>query len=119
MPCILDIISEADFYTPLFERTTALAEGLERAAAAAGVAFTTNHAGTMFGGFFTDSDSVVNYQQVMACDTKAFSRFFHAMLERGVYLAPASYEAGFLSSAHGDEEISATLDAAAAAFAEL
>ena len=115
----LDIISEADFYGPLFERTTALAEGLERAASAAGVAFTTNHAGTMFGGFFTDSESVVNYQQVMACDTKAFSRFFHAMLKRGVYLAPASYEAGFLSSAHGDEEISATLDAAAAAFAEL
>jgi glutamate-1-semialdehyde 2,1-aminomutase len=115
----LDIIGQADFYTPLFERTAALAAGLEKAAAAAGVAFTTNHAGTMFGGFFTDLAEVTNYQQVMNCDTGAFSRFFHALLARGVYLAPASYEAGFLSSAHGDEEINATLDAAAAAFAEL
>ena len=115
----LELISEPAFYPPLFERTEALARGLENAAAAAGVPFTSNHAGTMFGGFFTEEREVVNYQQVMACDTDAFSRFFHGMLKRGVYLAPASYEAGFLSSAHGDEEINATLDAAAAAFAEL
>jgi len=115
----LEIISADGFYEPLFERTTALAEGLERVAAEAGVAFTTNHAGTMFGGFFTERDTVSNYQQVMACDTEAFSRFFHAMLDGGVYLAPASYEAGFLSSAHTDEDINATLDAAATAFAKL
>ena len=115
----LEIIAQPGFYTPLFEYTAALCEGLESAAREAGVAFTTNHAGTMFGGFFTERAEVGNYQQVMACDTDAFSRFFHAMLERGVYLAPASYEAGFVSSAHGDSELNATLDAARGAFAVL
>ncbi len=115
----LEVISEPGFYEPLFAYTAALCEGMEAAATEAGVAFTTNHAGTMFGGFFTDRDSVTNYEQVMACDTGAFSRFFHAMLEHGVYLAPASYEAGFVSSAHGDTELNATLDAARKAFATL
>jgi glutamate-1-semialdehyde 2,1-aminomutase len=115
----LDIISEEGFYQPLFERTTQLAEGLAAAAQAAGVPFTTNHAGTMFGGFFTSEESVSNYQQVISCDTERFNRFFHGLLQRGIYLAPASYEAGFLSSAHGEAEIQETLDAAAATFAEL
>ncbi|MEP5766160.1 MAG: glutamate-1-semialdehyde 2,1-aminomutase [Halieaceae bacterium] len=115
----LDIISEPGFYQPLFEQTAALAAGLETAAAAAGIPFTTNHAGTMFGGFFTEQPEVTNYQQVMACDTEIFSRFFHHMLDNGVYLAPASYEAGFMSAAHGDAEIAATLAAAAASFAAL
>jgi glutamate-1-semialdehyde 2,1-aminomutase len=92
---------------------------MEDAANEAGVPFTTKHAGTMFGGFFTDRDTVTNYEQVMACDTAAFSRFFHAMLDNGVYLAPASYEAGFISAAHGDAELNATLDAARAAFKTL
>ena len=115
----LDVISAPGFYEPLFAYTTALCEGLEAAAAEAGVAFTTNHAGTMFGGFFTDRESVSNYGEVMACDTDAFSHFFHAMLDNGVYLAPASYEAGFVSSAHGDNELDATLEAARKAFATL
>lgn len=115
----LDIISQTDFYQPLFARTKTLCDGLEAAAAAAGVAFTTNHAGTMFGGFFTDAEQVSNYQQVMACDGDAFNRFFHGMLERGVYLAPASYEAGFMSSAHTDEDIEQTLSAARDTFAAL
>jgi glutamate-1-semialdehyde 2,1-aminomutase len=115
----LDIISEPGFYQPLFDRTKALCEGLEGAAAEAGVPFTTNHAGTMFGGFFTASDTVRNYQQVMGCDTEQFSRFFHAMLDNGVYLAPASYEAGFMSSAHGVEVIESTVGAARCAFATL
>jgi glutamate-1-semialdehyde 2,1-aminomutase len=115
----LDIISQPGFYEPLFERTAKLAEGLRKAAAAAGVPYTTNHAGTMFGGFFTDVEKVENYQQVMACDNDAFSRFFHGLLKRGVYIAPAAYETGFLSSAHGDEEIEATLEAATITFSEL
>ncbi len=115
----LEIISQPGFYQPLFDYTAALCEGLEAAAAEAGVAFTTNHAGTMFGGFFTSSESVSNYAQVMACDTDTFSRFFHALLEHGVYIAPASYEAGFVSSAHGDAELEATLAAARKAFAAL
>ncbi|MAC33728.1 MAG: glutamate-1-semialdehyde-2,1-aminomutase [Haliea sp.] len=115
----LEVISEPGFYEPLFARTRELCEGLEKAAADAGVAFTTNHAGTMFGGFFTDAREVSNYQQVMACDTEAFNRFFHAMLDAGVYLAPASYEAGFMSSAHSDEDIQLTIDAARRAFDQL
>ncbi len=115
----LDIISKEGFYEPVFERTRELTEGLQSAADSAGVPFTTNHAGTMFGGFFTDADSVTNYEQVMACDTEAFNRFFHVMLDNGVYLAPAAYEAGFLSAAHSDADIAETVAAAHTAFASL
>lgn len=115
----LDIISAPGFYEPLFAKTTALCEGLEAAANSAGVPLRSNHAGTMFGVFFTDQPAVTNYQQVMACNTESFNRFFHLMLENGVYLAPASYEAGFMSSAHSDEDIARTIDSAAAAFAAL
>jgi len=115
----LDIISEQGFYEPLFERTERLANGLRDKAQAAGVPFTTNSAGTFFGGFFTTEEKVGNYVQVMACDTKAFNQFFHQMLDHGVYLAPASYETGFMSSAHNDDDISQTLEAAALAFASL
>ena len=115
----LDIISQPGFYQPVFERTTRLCEGLRAAADAAGVPFTTNHAGTMFGGFFTSERQVTNYTQVMACDNAAFNRFFHLMLENGVYLAPASYEAGFMSSAHDDNHIAQTIATAKTAFASL
>ena len=115
----MELISEPGFYEPLFANTTALCEGMQSAADAAGVPFTTNHAGSMFGGFFTGEDSVSNYTQVMNCDTDAFNRFFHHMLELGVYLAPASYEAGFMSVAHSTDDIQQTVDAAAAAFAAL
>ena len=115
----LSIISEPGFYEPLFARTTALCEGIQEQADKAGVPFTTNHAGTMFGLFFTDAPNVENYQQVMACDTQRFAKFFHSMLRQGVYLAPASYEAGFMSSAHTDADIEHTIAAAAQAFAEI
>lgn len=115
----LDIISAEGFYTPLFERTEQLCRGLQDAANKAGVPLTTNHAGTMFGAFFTDQKNVSNYAQVMDCNTAAFNQFFHLMLEQGVYLAPASYEAGFMSSAHGDKDIQDTVSATAAAFAKL
>ncbi|MCR9185056.1 MAG: glutamate-1-semialdehyde 2,1-aminomutase [Halieaceae bacterium] len=115
----MEVISAPGFYEPIFERTTQLCRGMEQAAAEAGVPFTTNHAGTMFGGFFTNAANVSNYQQVMACDGAAFNRFFHLMLEAGVYLAPASYEAGFTSAAHSDDDIEQTLTAARSAFAGL
>lgn len=115
----LGIISRPGFYEPLFAHTRALCAGLKAAADKAGVPFTTNHAGTMFGGFFTDADRVANYADVLACDADGFARFFHHMLDRGVYLAPASYEAGFMSSAHTDADIEETVDAAARAFAAL
>ncbi|QIB66009.1 glutamate-1-semialdehyde 2,1-aminomutase [Kineobactrum salinum] len=115
----LEVISAPGFYEPIFTHTAQLCAGLERAASDAGVAFTTNHAGSMFGGFFTAAEAVSNYAQVMACDTAAFNRFFHQMLQQGVYLAPASYEAGFMSSAHSDADIEQTVTAARSAFASL
>ena len=115
----LELVSRPGFHQPLFDRTRQLVEGLEALARAAGIPFTTNHVGSMFGLFFTEADSVANYQQVMACDTARFARFFHAMLEEGVYLAPAAYEAGFMSAAHGDAEIAQTLAAAERVFARL
>ena len=115
----MDIISAPGFYEPLFERTRQLCEGMQAAADAAGVPFTTNHAGSMFGGFFTDKSTVDNYADVIACDTAAFGRFFHHMLDAGVYLAPASFEAGFMSAAHTEGDIDETLAAAGKAFAAL
>ncbi|WP_207063284.1 glutamate-1-semialdehyde 2,1-aminomutase [Motiliproteus sp. SC1-56] len=115
----LEAITQPDFYAPLFAKTERLALGLREIAREAGIPFTTNHVGTMFGGFFTDEPTVSNYQQVMACDNERFNRFFHGMLEAGVYLAPASFEAGFMSAAHRDEDIDFTLEAAKAVFATL
>lgn len=117
-------IQAEGFYPPLFEKTTALCDGLERVAQAAGIPFTTNHVGSMFGGFFvnddfTPGDIISNYQQVMACNTERFNQFFHGMLDAGVYLAPASYEAGFMSAAHTESDIQFTLEAAKKVFATL
>jgi glutamate-1-semialdehyde 2,1-aminomutase len=111
----LELIQAPGFHDALEARTHALCDGLEAAAREAGVAVTTNRSCAMFGLFFTDQ-RVESYAQATACDTDAFRRFFHAMLERGVYLAPSAFEAGFLSSAHGDAEIAATIDAARQAF---
>lgn len=112
-------LTQDNFYAPLFEKTTRLCKGLEAAAAKAGIPFTTNHVGTMWGGFFTEEKQVSNYQQVMACDIPRFNAFFHGMLDKGIYLAPASYEAGFMSAAHTDEDIDATIFAAEKTFSEL
>ncbi|MEO5629054.1 MAG: glutamate-1-semialdehyde 2,1-aminomutase, partial [Thermomonas sp.] len=115
---VLELIQAPDFHQDLEKQTNALCDGLEVAARDAGVAFTTQRVGGMFGMFFSD-EVVDTYAQAMACDSAAFNRFFHAMLERGVYLAPSAFEAGFMSSAHDDAVIAQTLDAARAAFATL
>ncbi|WP_299981000.1 glutamate-1-semialdehyde 2,1-aminomutase [uncultured Pseudoteredinibacter sp.] len=115
----LELISAAGFYEPIFKRTEALVKGLQERAAAAGIPFTTNHVGSMWGGFFTEADTITNFQQVMACDGERFNKFFHGMLDEGVYLAPASYEAGFMSAAHTDADIDATLNAAEKVFNRL
>jgi glutamate-1-semialdehyde 2,1-aminomutase len=112
---MLDLIQAPGFHDVLEAKTNALCDGFETAAREAGVAFTTNRVGAMFGLFFS-SERVDTYAQAIACDTAAFNRFFHAMLERGVYLAPSAFEAGFLSSAHDDAVIASTIDAARAAF---
>jgi glutamate-1-semialdehyde 2,1-aminomutase len=111
------------FYKQLFATTDKLVEGLQERADAAGIPFTTNHVGSMFGFFFLKENSgikrVTNYQQVMDCNIERFNQFFHLMLNAGIYLAPASYEAGFTSIAHSDDDIQATLDIAEKAFAQL
>jgi len=114
----LELIAAPGFYETLAARTAALCEGLEERAQAAGVALTTNRVGAMFGLFFT-AERVTRYAQAVACDQAQFRAFFHAMLERGVYLAPSAFEAGFVSAAHGEAEIAATLAAASEAFAAL
>jgi glutamate-1-semialdehyde 2,1-aminomutase len=115
----LDIISESGFYEGLFARTTQLCEGMQASADKAGIPFTTNHLGSMFGFFFTEDEKVTQYPQVIGANVEQFNQFFHAMLDEGVYLAPASFEAGFMSSAHTDEDINATIAAADRAFASL
>jgi glutamate-1-semialdehyde 2,1-aminomutase len=104
------------FFERLGETTKALTEGLAREAASAGVAFSAASLGGMFGLFFRAAPPRT-FAEVMQCDREAFNRFFHAMLERGIYLAPSAYEAGFVSSAHGEPEIAASLAAAREAFA--
>ncbi|MEH6544143.1 MAG: glutamate-1-semialdehyde 2,1-aminomutase [Porticoccaceae bacterium] len=113
----LEQVSQPDFHQAIFAHTDALIGGIRERAASAGIALTSNHVGSMFGLFFTEDSEVTNYQQVMACDTERFNRFFHGMLEAGVYLAPAAYEAGFMSAAHSDEDIEFTLDAVERVFA--
>jgi len=115
----LELLEQPDFYKHLSARTTQLVEGLQKLADEAGIPFTTNHVGSMFGFFFTSEPKVTNFKQVMACDIPRFNKFFHGMLKRGIYLAPASYEAGFMSGAHTEADIQATLQAAKEVFAEL
>lgn len=112
-------VTAADFHAPLFAATDKLVAGIKERAHAAGIAMSSNHVGTMWGLFFTDVERVENYAQVMNCDTQAYNRFFHGMLEQGVYLAPASYEAGFMSAAHSDAVIEQTLDAAEAVLQQM
>ncbi|CAN4278081.1 glutamate-1-semialdehyde 2,1-aminomutase [Pseudoxanthomonas sp. LjRoot125] len=112
---MLELIQAPGFHDGLAAATAALCDGLEAAARDAGVALTTTRVGAMFGLFFTDQQ-VDTYAQAIACDTAAFNRFFHAMLERGVYLAPSAFEAGFMSSAHTPDVIDATIAAAREAF---
>ena len=119
----LEGLSGDGFYEQLFAKTDTLIKGLQDRADAADIPFTTNHMGSMFGFFFLknhhDVKPITNYQQVMNCHNERFNQFFHLMLDAGIYLAPASYEAGFMSIAHSDEDIAYTLDAAEQAFKTL
>lgn len=115
----LNEISKADFFADLTVKTEFLLKGLEERAANAGIAFTTNQVGAMFGCFFSEEKDIRHFSQVMACNVDRFKAYFHHMLELGVYLAPSAFEAGFVSAAHGDEELQLTLDAAEIAFSHL
>ena len=100
------------FFEKLADKTSAMAEGLRMHAKAAGVPLTPNEVGGMFGYFFTKEEKVTNFAQVSACDVERFKKFYHGMLQEGVYLAPSAYEAGFVSSSHSDDDIADTLAAA-------
>ncbi|SDU18286.1 glutamate-1-semialdehyde 2,1-aminomutase [Halopseudomonas salegens] len=115
----LKLLSQPGFHDRLSSYTSRMLSGLQERADAAGIPFTTNQAGGMFGVFFTNADKVTTFDDVMACDVDRFKRFFHAMLAGGVYLAPSAFEAGFTSIAHGDKELELTLNAAEKAFAQL
>ena len=112
----LDLISASGFYTALGEKAQSLTEGLQAEADTVGIAFTTTHVGGMFGLFFSTAEQIINFEQAGAVDVDRFRCFYHAMLERGVYLTPSAFEAGFISSVHNEEHISATLNAAREAF---
>ena len=112
---MLELVQEPGFHDRLEATSNALCDGFEEAARAAGVPLTTNRVGAMYGLFFS-SDRVDTYAGATSCDIDAYKRFFHAMLERGVFLAPSAYEAGFISSAHDEAVIEATLEAAREAF---
>ncbi len=111
----LQVISRPGFFEALSQRTRSLLDGLKAAAAQAGVPFSADSEGGMFGFFFM-SELPQHYGAVMATDKAQFNRFFHAMLDRGVYLAPALYEAGFVSAAHSADDIAASIAAAARAW---
>ena len=117
----LELVTQDGFFEDLASTTEILMTGFEDLAGQAGVSFTTNQVGAMFGIFFreppTNSDGrVTTFDEVLAANSDAFNTFFHAMLEAGVYLAPSPFESGFVSSAHGEKEVEATLTAAADAF---
>ena len=112
----LEALCEPGFHARLTEKTTRLIEGIENAARSMNLPLSTNHLCGMFGLFFIDKAPVRYFREVMACDVERFRRFFHSMLEEGVYLAPSAYEAGFVSAAHTEEDIDLTITAARNAF---
>jgi glutamate-1-semialdehyde 2,1-aminomutase len=115
----LELVQAPGFHAQLGAVTRQLLDGLRERAAAAGIPMSGNQVGGMFGLFFTDVESVSSFATVNGCDIEHFRRFFHAMLDQGVYLAPSAFEAGFVSSAHDASAIQATLEAAERAFAAL
>lgn len=116
---MLENVQEEGFYERLSATADQLVSGMQERARAAGIALTFNQVGGMFGLFFSESEKVTCFADVMACDVERFNKFFHGMLEQGVNLAPSSFEAGFVSSAHGQAEIDFTLKAAEKVFSNL
>ncbi len=115
----INLIGNDTFLDPVIKITEMLCKGLEISAKKHNIDLTTNSAGTMWGFFFSKDDKVTSYDQVIACNTERFKKFYHGMLTKGIYFAPASFEAGFLSSAHTLEDINYTIEAADEVFATL
>ncbi len=115
----LQEISKPHFYERLNDTTQQLMQGLMEQANSAGIPLTTQALGSMFGLFFSEEKIISNFEQVTRCDAERFKQFFHGMLQEGVYFAPSMFEAGFVSSAHGEQEIAATISAAKKVFEKL
>lgn len=115
----LDLISAPNFFENLTVKVKSLLLGLKGVAQSADIPVATAGVGGMFGLFFTEQEKVQSFAQSAACDVARFNQFFHGMLERGVYLAPSSFEAGFVSAAHSENDIADTIDIAAQVFAQL
>ncbi len=115
----LTLATAPGFHDSLAKKATRLCDGLKAEAKANNIALTTNQVGGMFGFFFTEAEKVSRFQQVTECDIVRFQTFYHAMLAKGIYLAPSAYETGFVSSAHTDADIDATIKAAGEVFASL
>jgi len=110
---------DVNFYQNLSKKVQMLTDGILDQAKANNIGMTANMVGGMFGLFFTDSDSVTNFNETSQCDVERFKKFYHLMLEEGIYMAPSAYEAGFVSNAHSNEDIQATIDATGRVFAKL
>ncbi|MBO2688968.1 glutamate-1-semialdehyde 2,1-aminomutase [Shewanella algae] len=108
----LEALSELGLYEELAAKTKRIAEGFKAAADKHGIPMAINYVGGMFGFFFTDEEKITGFEQVTKCNMEQFRAFYHGMLDEGIYLAPSAFEAGFLSMAHGEQELQATLDAA-------
>ena len=115
----LELAAQDGFHEQLDAAARRLTSGLQDCADKAGIPFTTNQAGGMFGCFFSTEPSISRFEQVCRCDQQRFQQFYHGMLDAGVYLAPSAYEAGFVSSAHTDAIIDETIEAADRVFATL
>ena len=115
----LEIIAVDGFYEELTEKTAMFIDGMRTVADYNGIALSSNQVGGMFGLFFTKEEKIERFAQVMACDVERFGKFFHGMLNKGIYLAPSAFEAGFLSTAHSDDDIKETVSAADEVFATL
>ncbi|MEW6989133.1 glutamate-1-semialdehyde 2,1-aminomutase [Colwelliaceae bacterium 6441] len=115
----LNELSQGDKHQQLSHATEKLAMGFKAAAERNGISLSINYVGAMFGFFFTEEEVITSFAQATACDGEKFKRFFHLMLEEGIYLAPSAFEASFLSTAHNDEIIEETLEAANRCFAKL
>ncbi|MDH5425263.1 MAG: glutamate-1-semialdehyde 2,1-aminomutase [Gammaproteobacteria bacterium] len=115
----LQLISAPGFFDELNGKAVTLVKGILKKAKAAGIPMTSNVIGGMFGLFFTDAETVTDFQQATQCDAERFKKFYHGMLNEGIYLAPSAYEAGFVSSAHTADDLEKTITAAEKVFSTL
>ena len=115
----LNLISSEDFFNLLEHKTKILVDGITKSAEKIGVPLAMNYVGGMFGLFFTNEKTIDSFKKVTNCNKEHYSIFFHGMLEEGIYLAPSSYEAGFVSSSHSDDDIKLTIDTAEKIFKKI